>query len=273
MRHARLPATASAALTSRPVGWSDAETVAIPSTKIRPWYVRETWPAVVGLIVAMLAGAGGIVKESLGQQPSGTLIALIATSLVASVFLGAMKIAQSRYKDAKDDKKESPSELRGPLHVIHRTLAGHKGGAQAEEGWLRLTIHRMDGEQLEQAVDYVGSADRGAGRRFSINVGLVGQVARQQKPVRIDRDPDMTHEQWLAHLIEKFGMTPAQAGITRAGRYSFLGIPLMDNVGQATIGVVYLDSLVPGFFDEGTVAVVVASCAGLAGWIHENYPT
>src|ERR1700733_8009941 len=95
-----------------------------------------------------------------------------------------MKIAQSRHKDRKDDKKTSPTDLRGCLHVLHAAVASHKRISRpAAEGWLRVTLHRLDGEMLEQTVDYVGSEEptesgRVAGRRSSVRAGLIGRVAR-----------------------------------------------------------------------------------------------
>ena len=105
-------------------------------------------------------------REAFSAHRNVLQLSLIAAGLAGGLFLGAVKVAQSRFKDAKEDKKESPDDLRGCLHVIHGTVAGLKMVPVPPSGWLRITFHKVDGAVLEQSVHYVGSEDRGAGRRF-----------------------------------------------------------------------------------------------------------
>lgn len=248
--------------------------VGIPSPSPKPWYVRQTWPAVLGVILGGFAGASALVAECVSSSSSGWKIASQATSLFALLALGAMKVAESRHREARDDQKDSPENLRGPLHVIHRTIAGLKQVPDPAEGWLRITIHRVDGDWLEQAVPYVGSADeaqgRSAGRRFSINAGLIGRVARTGEVRRFSRAPAMDFPDWVTYLVGETAMKRIDAERTRPDRFGFLGVPIKGSDHEVR-AVLYLDSRDSAFFDEKTVAIVAHGCSGLAKWIDEHY--
>ena len=243
----------------------------IPALKRRPWYVREVWPSVVGLAVVVTGGIGSITREAFSAHRNVLQLSLIAAGLAGGLFLGAVKVAQSRFKDAKEDKKESPDDLRGCLHVIHGTVAGLKMVATPPSGWLRITFHKVDGAMLEQSVHYVGSEDRGAGRRFTIHAGVIGRVAREGEPQTFDRPADMSFEDWAHYLVSDLGMVREDAWNTRKDRFSFLGVPIKSPGGEHVRGVVYLDAQSPGFFDEETIGVVLDGCGGLASWIDEHY--
>jgi hypothetical protein len=251
---------------------SDQVVVGIPGAKGRPWHAKEKWPAIGGLLVGGLAAGGAFTKEATSRNPSGLQIMLLLLAILGGALLGLTKISQSVHKDAKEDKKESPDDLRGCLYVIHRTLAGYKRTASPPVGWLRATVHRVDGAQLEQSVDYVGSSDLGGGRFFSINTGLIGAVARRGEPMKFARPADMGHEEWLDYLVEHLGMTTQQARATSPRRYSFLGVPIKNRNG-AVIGVVYLDAAAPDFFDDTAFLIILSGCEGLADWVHERYGT
>lgn len=229
------------------------------------------WPSVVGLLVVFVGGIGSITKEATSDKRSALQLAFISAGLLGGAFLGAMKVAQSRYKDAKEDKKESPDDLRGCLHVIHGTVAGLKQMASAPSGWLRIAFHKVDGTRLEQSVDYVGSEDGGAGRVFTIHAGVIGRVAREAEPRTFDRPADMTFADWVHYLVADLGMTEDAAWATRKDRFSFFGVPIKSPGGEQVRGVVYLDAETPEFFDDETAGVVVDGCGGLAAWIDEHY--
>jgi hypothetical protein len=225
----------------------------------------------VGLAIVGLAGVGSFLREANAASPSRLQLALIAVGAVAGCFLGAVKTLQSRYKDAKEDKKESPDTLRGCLHVIHGTVAGLKKVASPGGGWLRITLHRVDGDTLEQSVDYVGSEDGGAGRSFPIFAGVSGRVARRKEARTFDRPADMSFDEWVRYLVDEVGMTDDRAMKTRRDRFAFFGVPIKSPGGKDVRAVVYLDAGTPGFFDSETMAVIIDGCAGLAAWIDEHY--
>lgn len=246
--------------------------VGIPRPKKRPWYVKETLGSIGGVIVAFGAGVAAIVREARNEHPSGWLIVALAAGLVAGLWVAGLKIAQSLHKDASDDKISSPDDLRGCLHVIHGAVAGLKklSGTPPLE-WLRITLHRVDGDKLEQTVDYVGSEQKGAGREFSIRSGVIGRVARSGEPRTFDRAASQTFEEWASYLVDVLAMTRPQAESTRKDRYAFFGVPIKSPGGKEVRAVVYLDATEPGFFDQETTSLVVDGCAGLAAWIDEQY--
>lgn len=243
----------------------------IPKTKSRPWYVREAWPSIGAGLVAVVSGVGALLKERASEHSSGVQLAFIGTGVLAGAFLGAIKTAQALYKDAREDHKESPGELRGCLHVIHGAVVGLKKVATPPAGWLRVALHRVDGDNLEQIVDYVGSDDGGAGRVFTIHAGVIGRVAREKQARTFDRTQDMPFDEWVRYLVNDLGMTEEKARVTRSDRYAFLGVPIKGAGSKDVRAVVYLDAGEPGFFDPETIDVVVDCCAGLASWIDEYY--
>ena len=224
-----------------------------------------------GGLLAVGSGMGALLKELHGDHPSTSQVGLIVGGMAGGLFLGAIKTAQARFKDVKDDHRESPDELRGCLQVIHGAVVGLKDVANAPSGWLRISLHRVDGDSLEQSVDYVGCEDGGAGRSFSIHAGVIGRVARERKPRTFDRPRDMPFEEWVSYLVNDLAMTEEQALATRRDRYAFLGVPITTNGGKEVRAVVYLDAGESGFFDPETTDVVVDCCAGLAIWIDEHY--
>lgn len=248
----------------------------IPSVKRPSWLVKDTWPAVVGLVLGFLANIFAIVKEAKAPTPSGWQLAALGVVLLSVLLLGVMKIAQARYKDRKEDNKSSPNDLRACLHVLHAAVAGFKGINDPGEGWLRITVHRIDGQTLEQAVDYVGSeepddSNRFAGRRFDIRAGLIGRVARTGVVRNLSRPQDMNFEEWAKYLVDDFAMIQSDADKTRKDRFAFMGVPITRPGGRESRGVVYLDAGSSDFFDEQTRELVIDCCAGVARWIEERY--
>jgi hypothetical protein len=246
--------------------------VSIPGIRKRPWYARSKWPAIVAMIASGSAGVGAMFAEAWADHPRPAVLIALFVALISGMFLGSIQVAKSDYDDQQAQDRESPDEIRGPLHAIHRILATYKRFPEPGAECLRLTLHRVNGDALEQIVDYVGSAHGGAGRLFSIHAGLIGATARGGQPRLFDRPAGTTHEEWLSYLVEHMGMTREQARATRPGRHSFCGIPIKAENGTV-LAVLYMDAASPGFFDPGAMAIAIAGCKGLAAWIHERYPS
>jgi hypothetical protein len=245
--------------------------VGIPGTKGRPWYVRKIWPSYLTAAVTAMGPIAALFTELSSEAPRGALVSIYVASMLAGVGLGAIKVAQARYKDAKDDRIESPDDLRGCLHVIHRTLASHKGVERPPEGWVRMTIHRLDGDLLEQSVNYVGSDDGGAGRNFSVNAGLIGYAARMKQPMWFHRKASMNFEGWAKYLVARQGMTEQAASSTRKDRFSFFAVPIFKPNGFLVRAVVYVDASETDFFDQETMSLIISGCEGLAAWVQDRY--
>jgi hypothetical protein len=230
------------------------------------------WPSGIGVGVVIFAGSAALVKEAITPSPSGLLLALYAFGLVAGSILGALNVLRAHYKDTKEDRKESPDDLRGCLYVIVRTMCGHKGVADPPDGWLRITVHRVVGDALEQIVDYVGSGDRGAGRRLPSWAGLIGAVLADpsRRPLVFERPPDLGWESWAEYLVHTMKMPRETALRTRQDRFSFMAVPIRDPRGTVS-AVVYADAAEPGFFDASAQAILLHGCVGLASWVNERY--
>jgi hypothetical protein len=242
----------------------------LPGTRSRPWYIKRTWPAVFGLGAAAAAAIAAFLQEVSLPQPRHLQEGTLAVAFVAVCFLGALKITQSHYRDTEEDKAGSPDQLRGCLLVMHRMIAGKKGVTNPPEGWLRIALHRVEGQELEQTFEYVGSEDRGkAGRRFSIHAGLIGVVARTGEMRGFERPGDMPFTEWCDYLVEHHGMTRDAAKATRDDRFAFLGVPIKK--GKEVRAVVYLDAPATAFFDRETADLIVHGCEGLAAWIDDRY--
>lgn len=246
----------------------------IPSPRPRPWYVKDLWPSVVGCALGTAAGGFTLIADLSTAGRSLPKVAASSLTLAAVLGLGALKIAQSRHRDARDDRSESPDDLRGCLHVIHRTVAGRKRVQEPQDGWLRITVYSVRNETLEQAIAYVGGDElnpqRGAGRTFSTKYGLIGKVARLGEVRSFDRQKDMPFDQWVKYLVDETGMDLAEAQHTRSDRYAFFGVPIKGPDGTVR-AVLYLDAGEPAFFDVETADLIAAGCVGLAKWIGERY--
>ena len=235
------------------------------------------------MVVTSAAMLAAIVKEADAEKIAWKQVGFLLFALIGALVLGLLKVSSSSHKDASDAKAETPDDIRGALHVLHRVVAHHKGLTDPQEGWLRITLHRAFEqkvgktvqERLEQSVAYVGSDESGRGPSrpsWSFSEGLIGKVARLKSPRKFDRPADMTDSEWTTHLVDNLGMSRDAARATREGRFSFLGIPIKSPGGGEVLGVVYADTEEREFFDRETTALVVAGCEGVAKWIHERYP-
>ncbi len=242
----------------------------IPSTTPPPGWSRETPAAAVAGVAAVVAGTFAIAKELTSATRSTPQVYALGIALLGALSLSTLAVARARRKDAKEAKQETPDDLRGCLHVLHAAVRAYKSAENPGDGWLRITVHRLDGNTLEQSVGYVGSEDGGAGRRFSINAGLIGRVARVGQVRRVDRPADMGLAEWLHYLVED-GLTQEAAETTRRDRFAFLAVPIQSPGVTAVRAVVYLDAGTPDFFDDGTTALVIAGTEGLAAWVDEHY--
>jgi hypothetical protein len=230
------------------------------------------WPSLIGVGIVLFAGSAALVKELNVTPPSVTLVALYSFGLMAGLLLGVLNVLRAHYKDRRQDRRESPEDLRGCLHVIVRTMCGYKGVTNPTDGWLRITVHRVVGQELEQIVDYVGSGDRGSGRRFPSGAGLIGAVLNDVsgRPLLFERPRDLAWDPWVEYLVHTMKMPRQKALQTRRDRFSCMAVPIRDPRG-AIAAIVYADAAEPGFFDSSAQAILLHGCVGLASWVNERY--
>jgi hypothetical protein len=228
------------------------------------------WPAAAALATAVGTGSAAVFRDVHSTQPDRWQIGFTLALAVAAVFLGGLKTAQAKADDDEKDRVEGPADILGCLYVIHELVRARKRAANAPEGWLRITVHRVAGASLEQSVDYVGSTDGDAGATSPITSGLVGRVARTADVRILDRPVDMRFEEWARYLVDDLAMTADAADGVRKDRYAFMAVPIESPTGQVR-AVVALDAGTPGFFDEPTRALVVEACEGLARFVDVRY--
>lgn len=244
----------------------------IPGVNRRPWHARAVFGSLAGIAVILVAGTAAVVKESTAAKPNGYLLLLYSCGLIGGVTVGTLNVSRARFKDAREDKKDSPDDLRACLHVVLQMMCGYRGVVIPEDGWMRMTVYRVHRGELEQIVDYVGSADGGAGRRLPMTAGLIGAVLTDtaRRPLVFERPPAWAPERWVDYLVETLKMPRAKAAAARPDRFSFLAVAIRDPHG-AVAAVVYADAAEPGFFDSTAQAIVIRGCVGLAHWVNERY--
>jgi hypothetical protein len=244
--------------------------VAIPGTASRPWHARDAWTSLASNVLPVIATLAAALQESASAKPSRYLLTLYWVGVTTGLLAVVLSVSRARHQDAKADRKESPEDLRGCLHVILRIVSAHKRVLSPPEGWMRLTVHRVDDFRLEQVVDYVGSADGGAGRSLPSDCGLVGAVLEQRTALVIERPPDLDQRSWAEYLVQVLKMPRLSARGTRRDRFSFIGIPIVEPRGTVA-AVVYADAAEPRFFDHAVQAILIHGCIGLARWVNERY--
>jgi hypothetical protein len=248
----------------------------IPGIEQKPFLARELASATLQALLPVVAGVVALCKEKSQATPDMLFVWAAWCALAIAALCVIVRVVAAYYKDKKDMESASPAELAGCLHVLHRMIYKAKGFDPSDVTKLRITLHKVDGDNLVQLLDYVGGdADddgkhgRTARRKFLIHSGIIGRVARMCVPRILDRLQDQSFDDWVRHLVEHLGMKDADARKTNPSRFAFMGVPLMTS-GKVD-AVVYFDATESGFFDDATVALVLEGCAGLSTYANEKY--
>jgi hypothetical protein len=116
----------------------------------------------------------------------------------------------------------------------------------------RFTLHVPDvllTHSFRQLVDYVGSQRGGAGRIFSMRIGIIGRAWRMERSEYVPSDIYTEDE-----LIEKWGMTRAEAHDTTGGKKIHLAI-LIKSAQKLPLAVLYADATESKLFDSSRASV------------------
>jgi hypothetical protein len=230
--------------------------VKIPGLQKPPWYTRK-------ILLACFTGACAIlvaVAAALSRNGEAATIGWWATAGLAAKTV--LELFAARHEDSKRNNHESPIDLTGCLHVLHAATTASKAMSPGDSS-LRITIHRLEGDDVCQIVDYVGGKGDGMGRTFSSRCGVVGKAITSGKPWAMHRDSD-NFSDYINTMREQYGMTEEEAQGLARDRMSFLAVPLNG-------GVVYLDCSVANFFDTITVGLVTQACSGMSEFINFRY--
>lgn len=239
--------------------------VTVPGPKKKRVWEREALSAWITGLGAVPTGAAAVWK-AVADGASRAVIALSATAVGFAVLGTVAKAIQAHLKDAKEHNPDGPVDLSSCLHVAHAMLGC---GATLPEGRLRITVHRVIGDQLEQCVPYVGGRGGTAGRKFSVRSGVIGAVVRTKDAVKAKR-VSADHADFVLEMKKEWSMTDDEARALDAGRNAYLGVPLF-GLSEDVIGVMFLDSDKAEFFDDATVNLAVAAARGLAEYIKKHY--
>lgn len=175
--------------------------------------------------------------------------------------------------EAKSKDVQHPTEITACLNVIYHLLAPD------EADKLRVTVHAIceeNGERyLKQSVPYVGDHQpKHAGRKFLMNCGVIGEAARTGKAVCAKRDPELSWEDYQEALKQRWSFTEEQIRELSTDRYSFAAVPIFrspaDPADRHVVGVVYADSVAPGFFKPARMKQLTSGAGGLVRYFKSH---
>jgi hypothetical protein len=195
---------------------------------------------------------------------------ILGVTIGLSLFFFVLRLLQAWYKDNRNSARESPSDLSGCMHVIWSQINLLCGG-DLDPKQLRLTLFRVNGEELEQCIDYVGGDDANgkAGRTFSLRSGIIGKVALTGNPVLAQRT-DKDYERFLTEMAAEWHIPIAEGRNLRTDRWSWFGVPIKSETGS-TIGIIFCDSNVENFFTEPVQQAIIAGAHGVSAYVHHRY--
>lgn len=129
-----------------------------------------------------------------------------------------------------------------------------------EFGRFRFTLHVPDvllAHSFRQLVDYIGDRSGGAGRIFSMRMGIIGKAWRS------GRSEFVPHYSFTDEdLIEQWGMTRAEAEGSSRGKNIYLAV-LIESAAGLPLAVLYADADQSPLFSNSHVAAVQALHPGL----------
>jgi hypothetical protein len=232
----------------------------IPGLTAHPWYVQKAARALLSGVATVVSL--GVAVYAAFVKGDIFIAACVAFSSVFSGAHAAVGFLADRYDDRRKKAESSPLDLRGCLHVIYAVALSAKS-MPTNDPRLRVTLHRIEGENVVQLFPYVGGEGGGQGRKFSARSGVVGKAVTAQRPWAMHRAND-SFDEYIKQAQEDYGMTEKEAKSLARGRMSFLAVPIGG-------GVVYLDCSDRDFFDSSTVGIIVDACAGLSQFVNFRY--
>ena len=249
---------------------------AIPGWKATPWYRKKRTLELVGSVPPAMAAIAAAFKLSVDGAPQPFVWAAAG---VAVWLLGAsaLKISAAASEDKKAHPELEHEGLTAALYVLHYATS-HACGLDPDEAkkQLRVTFHRVlppieSPIEIEQLVDYVGGGFDGRGRKFSVRSGIAGKSARTGEIYQASRQNDDA-QKYRTEMQDVWGYTASDVKKLSDDRFSWMAVPVKDETGTHSLGVVYLDSTVKSLFEEKSrqVAVVVA-CTGIAAYVDRRY--
>lgn len=237
-----------------------------PGVTRSPWYSRD-------LIVTLIGGFPPLIGASIGawtawNENKPKLAALLTVSAVWLAIATLLKLLQSHPKDRQQINVESPADLTGCLHILYDILKMRCqiGDTAADKQKLRITVHRVEEDEYQQCIPYVGGDGGPPGRSTSIHAGIVGRVARTGKVLVAQRE-NVDHGKFLDELMSSWAFKRDEAEHIAHDRNAWMAFPIPGEKDSKPLAVLFLDSNDANFFTEEVQAIVAAAASGLASYI------
>lgn len=238
------------------------------------WYDREWLVELLSGVPPLAALIWGACDSFIVQRGGKGATLLIAGVLLTGA--SVLKVVRGRGRDQARKKAESPTDLLGCAHVIHKALCKY---LKADSTQLRITIHRVfvephqgrddEEEYFEQVIPYIGGDGNGPGRRWPTSVGIVGRVAREGCPIwALRQGQDKQH--FIEELVHVWHYSKKAAKKLTDDRTGWIAVPIFDE-SPNVVGVVYVDSIIKSHVNEDTCGFLVELAEGVAAFIRRRY--
>ncbi|MGE8519713.1 MAG: GAF domain-containing protein [Alcaligenes faecalis] len=245
----------------------------IPGAGPKKWWQKRWLREAVYNIPPIIAAIIVTLRSDGVEQKNIQLLGYCAVAWLVVAFI--LRVSAARDEDKKDEPDVVHEGLYAAVSTLHSILSHYceQVGCGSE---LRATFHRVvpplaNPSMIEQIIPYVGWAESGVGREFSINTGITGHAIRSTKPTLMSSTSGSEQEQ-RRELVEGWGYTEAQASKLTSGRYSAVAIPVLDSTGQRTLGVLYLDSSDREMFDRDDVRQILGvGCDAISNFVTKRY--
>ncbi|MGL4514788.1 MAG: hypothetical protein ACRCT8_16995 [Lacipirellulaceae bacterium] len=219
-------------------------------------------------LFASFGGAAGVVRAFDG--PNWCVGVLLGTAALGTFAFSIAKISVDWWNS---ERLDSTHELEGCLQVL-LSLIKARYDEQQKSG-LRVTIHKptSNGDEFIQVVEYLGDERGGScgGRRFPSTAGVIGQCAKEKTTVAGTRGNDVFLD-YVDELVRNWGFTREAAKAVNPQTKSWYGVPIINPETDELAAVVYLDSILPGFFDDDAPRQDVGDCCiGIANYVAARY--
>jgi len=240
----------------------------------RRWLERRWAQELVGSgPPAIVAGVGAYNARHLNAVSALALL-LGCLWLVVSQLL---KVFQAFVTDRREDEARGHEGLIAGLHVLRAIVCHTWTQSAVGDIDLRVTFHRVvppvgdAAEHVEQIVPYVGKANGGLGRKFSIRFGITGQACRTGRVFVLVRE-DASEDAYRQELVKECGFTRGDVKTITLGRYAAMAVPIVGADGHRVLGVVYLDSSEKRCFDSAAMRrTILEACMGINNYVETRY--
>jgi hypothetical protein len=225
------------------------------------------------IVVALSLVAAGRASLSLYEDGSvlGGTIAVLGGITVVYVALRRFKILVATVRRA-DQVKAVTSVLESLRFTLENAYKrDREDGSDLPNPRLRLTVLVPKGtDSLEQVLDYVGDNRSGqtAGRLVPRSAGIVGKALENGELFAATRRA-AEERAYIEELTKQWNFSAEQARNLDRHSQSWLAAPIVGPEG--TIAVLFVDAVVPDFFDEPAVETIEEALPSIALFFGMNY--